>query len=144
MPFPEINYCLVCESARPELGGKISLLGFVGLTPNVDLGVQRFGQPMLLTLVFGFSPVADVAQLYNHEIHILNPDGSFLVKSPASPINAERGKPGILLFSAGVLPLGPGRRSARVIVNGEQRFEGTFMIRIARPDELARAGVRVI
>jgi hypothetical protein len=142
MPFPAINYCLVCETARPELGGKISLLGFVGLSPDVDLGVQRFGQPLLLTLVLGFGSVQDVGQLYNHEIHIINPDGSFLARSPSSPINAERGRTGVIIFSTPLLPLGPGRRTIRVIVNGEQKFEGSLNLRLARPDELAPMGIR--
>jgi hypothetical protein len=143
MPFPAINYCLVCESARPELGGKVSLLGFAGVTPNVDLGVQKFGLPMLLTLVFGFSPMEDVSQLYNHEIHIINPDGSFLARTPASPVNAERGKPGLLVLSIPVLAMEPGRRTVRVIVNREQRFEDSFMIRLASHQELAHFGVRM-
>lgn len=142
MPFPRINYCLICDSVRQEVGGKFSLLGFFGLTPNVDIGISKFGQPMLLSFVFGFGPVDDMSQLYSHQIQVHNPDGSILAGSTATPINTQQGKPGVLIYSTPVLPLVPGLRKITVVVNGEQVFEDHFMIRLARPDELGWLGKR--
>ena len=38
MPFPQVRQCLLCEEVRSELGNKISILGFFGILPDVQIG----------------------------------------------------------------------------------------------------------
>jgi hypothetical protein len=57
MPFPAIDYCLVCEGVRQEFGGKLTILGFFGVTPNVDIGVGNLNQPLTLMVVLGLAPL---------------------------------------------------------------------------------------
>ncbi len=57
MPFPNIDYCLVCEVARAEVGNKLMILGFYGLAPNVDIFVDDFTAPLNLTFVMGIAIV---------------------------------------------------------------------------------------
>ena len=53
MAFPVIQNCLICEEVRPEVGRKLSLLGFYGITPNVTILVRDFDEPLQrLTFVF--------------------------------------------------------------------------------------------
>lgn len=137
MPFPTVNFCLVCEGVRPELGGKFSILGFFGLTPNVDIAVGRLDQPLGLSVVLGFGLVTDVNQVYNHSISVTNPDGSVLFQSPIGPINVVRGKAGLLVSGAAAIPRVAGPRTVRLVVNGQTLFEGQFLIRQATPQELA-------
>jgi hypothetical protein len=137
MPFPQINYCLVCEGVRQELGGKFSLLGFFGATPNVDVGVGRLDQPLQLAFLFGFGPVTDATQAYNYTISVLNPDRSVLFQTPAAKINVILNKPGLILTAFPFIPKTSGLRTITVVVNGETRFESTFMIRQGTPQELA-------
>lgn len=137
MPFPAINYCLVCEGARPEVGGKLTVLGFFGVTPNVEIGVARLDQPMVLMVILGFGIVEDANQVYNHSFVILNPDGSALAKSvQPSPINVVAGRPGLIGFSATAIPNVAGLRTVRLIINQQTHFEDKFLIRKARPEEL--------
>lgn len=137
MPFPTINYCIVCEGIRQEMGGKLSILGFFGVTPNVDIGVGRLDQPLVLAVVLGFGAVTDANQVYNHSVAIFNPDGSVLFQSPTAKINTLLGKPGLIVSGSPAIPRVPGPRTIKVIINGETRFESQFMIRQATPQELA-------
>jgi hypothetical protein len=137
MPFPPINFCIVCEGIRPELGGKLSILGFFGVTPNVDIGVVRLEQPLSVTVVLGFGVVPD-ANPYNHSIVVRNPDGSVLFQSPTARVNTVLRKPGLLVSTFVAIPRVAGLRTVKVIVDGQESpFEGQFMIRLATPQELA-------
>lgn len=137
MPFPAINYCLVCEGFRQEMGGKFSVLGFFGVVPNVDIGLGRLDQPLALTLLLGFGAVDDASQTYNHSVIILNPDGSVLFQTPQAKINTLSGKPGVLIAVGAGIPKMSGLRTIKVVINGETWFEKQFMIRQATPQELA-------
>jgi len=46
MPFPVIRHCIVCEEVRIEGLGKSSILGFYGITPNVNLAIQDLTKPV--------------------------------------------------------------------------------------------------
>lgn len=54
--IPVMDTCIVCDMIRPELGGKVMILGFMGLSPHVDIGVPRLEQPIMLTFVLSGSP----------------------------------------------------------------------------------------
>jgi hypothetical protein len=137
MPFPRISYCIVCESVRPELGGKLSVLGFFGVAPNVEVGIARFDEPLLLSFILGFDPALDAGP-YNHQVMVRNADTSVLIASPVSGVNVIPGRPGLIVFGGMVQPPQVnGPRTINVLINGQQVFEERFMIRQARTDELA-------
>lgn len=46
MPFPKIEYCLVCEDFRLERHGLSSLLGFYGVSPEVEILVREIDKPI--------------------------------------------------------------------------------------------------
>jgi hypothetical protein len=53
MPSVRINHCLICNAARQEARNKVSLLGFFGITPNVEVRLESFDLPVTeLTFVF--------------------------------------------------------------------------------------------
>jgi hypothetical protein len=137
VPFPNSTYCIVCEGVRPELGGKVSILGFFGVTPNVDIGVGKLEQPLGLAVLVGFGPVTEANQTYNHAISILNPDGSTLFQTPTSKINTILNRAGTLIAGGAVIPKVAGTRIVRVTVNGAVWSEHHFVIRLATPQELA-------
>ena len=49
--FPRIVACVVCDFARDESKGKLTLAGFSGVTPNVTLYIDNFAKPVALTFV---------------------------------------------------------------------------------------------
>lgn len=136
MPFPPFTYCIICEAVRPEMGGKITILGFFGLTPNVDIAVGRLDQPLTVSIIIGFGAVEDANQ-YEHTIQVLNPDGTLFFGIPQARINTIRGRGGALVTGATVIPRVPGPRTVNVTINGEVRLAGQFTIRQATPQELA-------
>jgi hypothetical protein len=145
MPFPPINFCLVCESVRQEVGGKLTILGFFGVPPIVDIGVLGLDQPVTITFIFGFGRITDANPRYTHTVEILNPDGSMLAQTPvAAPINAQAGQPGIVGFGSTFVPRTEGLRTIRLRINGDLIYENTLMIHHVRPQELAgMPGVRL-
>lgn len=40
-----IDSCLICDAVRPELNGKLLILDFLGICPNVDIRVPALDQP---------------------------------------------------------------------------------------------------
>lgn len=140
MPFPAITFCAICESVRPEVGGKLSILGFFGMTPYVDIATQSLTLPLALMVVAGFGPVDDATTVYNHFFTIINPDGSeFLPATPPSRINVALGQTGIIAIGVSNVPRVEGRRTIRLYINRELSFESQFNIRPMTPQE--RAGV---
>ena len=48
--------CLLCENVHPEGNGKMSLLGFYGILPNVSIYIQYLDRPVaMLIFLFTFS-----------------------------------------------------------------------------------------
>lgn len=54
--IPNIETCLICDLIRPELGGKLIVLGFMGICPHVEIGVPRLDEPTVLTFLFAGGP----------------------------------------------------------------------------------------
>jgi hypothetical protein len=54
--IPQFDTCLVCDGVRQEILGKLTILGFFGVAPNVDVGLQHLGQPAALTFVLLGAP----------------------------------------------------------------------------------------
>lgn len=54
--IPDFDTCIACDAIRPELYGKLILLGFLGVCPNVDVGLQNLDQPSVITFLLSGSP----------------------------------------------------------------------------------------
>jgi hypothetical protein len=136
VPFPAVTFCLMCESIRQEMANKLSILGFFGVLPDVDIGAVRLDQPLVLAVVLGFGSVTDAA-VYNYSISVVNPDGSAFFQSPNARVNTVVGRAGILVTGGGAVPRVAGPRTVRLIINGEPHYENRFMIHQATTQELA-------
>jgi hypothetical protein len=53
MTFPVIQACIICEAIRQEEGGKLSILGFYGVLPGLEIGAGRKSSPMTVLLITG-------------------------------------------------------------------------------------------
>jgi hypothetical protein len=139
MSFPTFDYCIMCDIIRPELGGKSILLGFYGLTPNVDLAVPDINRAVVLSLLAGCPPVTDAAVVYEYVILITRPDGVGIFQTPASRLAvAQEKRAQISLFFNIAPPILPGRYSIRVLVNGEVKLDTSFSIRTPPPADVNR------
>ena len=137
MPFPNFDYCIICETVRPEVGGKLTLLGFYGLAPNVELAIANPVAPSTITLVAGFPPVPDAHAVYEHMIQIRRPDQGIVMQSPLSRLNVSPVGRGIVVSGFVIPP--PyvfGAYSIRILVNNEPKLETSVRLRSATPAEL--------
>jgi hypothetical protein len=124
MAFPEIKHCLICDAVRAEALGKLTMLGFYGVTPDVQINIKDFQQPLQVAFVLvggigeGRATVA---------FQFADARGQVLLATPVAesgPI--EPGKR--LLTGVGlsyVFP-GPGRYFFRVLVDGRMHYQTSF------------------
>ena len=129
MPFPNFDYCIICEMVRPELGGKSILLGFHGLAPNVDLRVQDINRPVALSLLAGCPPVPEATVGYEYVVAITRPDGVGIFQTPSLRLVVAQDKRlQIPVWFNIAPPILPGRYSIRIMVNRDVRLDTSFSI----------------
>jgi hypothetical protein len=131
MPFPNFDFCLLCEGIRPELGGKLNILGFYGVTPDVEVAIANPALSVTLSFLAGFPLVPDAAQVrYMGSIVITRPDQVEVLRTPPSPLIVEQGKRGFVGFSFFIPPPYPfGTYSIRILVNNEVKLDQSFRLR---------------
>jgi hypothetical protein len=144
MPFPKFDYCLICDSARPELGGKSTILGFYGITPNVDIRLQDINLP-IAGLTFFLVGGAGEGQ-GNLQLEIRDWSGNVVLASPPSLMNLPHGERSNLVFGI----TGPikfphaGRYYVSIMKDGQTIFKDNFLVSEATPEEFARLGIQPV
>jgi hypothetical protein len=137
MPFPDIKYCIVCETVRREHGNKLSILGFYGLAPDVEVILAEWGKSIMLSFVFAASSETGT---FPFTPSVLNPDGSPLIEggSPTEVKVPEAGHGERLIFGLAFLPITftqEGTHILRLVSNDKTTYETTFVARARRPDD---------
>jgi hypothetical protein len=128
---------------RPEIGGKLTILGFFGLAPNVDIAIVNQALPLNLAFVIGFPPVNEVRP-YSASLMINKPNGSVAFQSPPIALQVLQGRGGIFGIGAVLAPPHAiGLHSLHLNVNNERKFQSTFSIRFPSGAELAQMGIPV-
>jgi hypothetical protein len=145
MPFPKIEFCIVCEQLRPELGGKIQILGFYGVAPNVEVLTAKLGKAFAMSFLVGFAPFDLLPpKMPQHRFVVSDPSGRILVQTPPTVLNVELGKRVLVAFGAGISPTMVGRHTIKMFVESDVVLETTFQINIATAEQLRKAGVPTI
>jgi hypothetical protein len=124
--IPRLDTCLVCDMIRPELGGKVTILGHLGICPNVDVGVPRLDQPVALTFFIAGGPgdgtfMASFDVVDEADERVLASTGS--VECSATRVTATYFAP-LLVLTFG----SAGRFAVRCIVDEQERFRGRFAV----------------
>lgn len=119
---------------RPELNGKLIILGFLGICPDVDIRFARLDRPAPLT--FLLSGNADEGR-FNLSVEIIDAKDRKVVASTAgSPLAVEGSAGRISIAPTVLLTFGhAGAFLVRCLVDGETCFEGAF--RVSREDAQA-------
>jgi hypothetical protein len=142
MPFPAFDFCIICEGLRPEMGGKLTILGFYGLAPNVEVVVSNPALPVTLALIAGFPPIADTQVAYESSTIVTRPNQAVILQTPLQRLNVSAVGRGFV--AAGFIIPPPhvfGLHSIRIVVNRETKLDTAFRLRGASPGELAALGV---
>jgi len=142
MPFPNFNYCIICEGIRPEIGGKLTLLGYYGITPFVQVLVVNPNIALGLCFVVGFPPVEDTGTVYQGTFSVSNPSGSTIFQTPLAKIKVSSAGSGILGVNCVIAsPYESGTYHLRIHINNEVKLDSVFQIRTATQAEMGFSGL---
>ena len=125
------------------MGGKLTLLGFYGFSPDVEIILGSMGQPMSVAVVMGFAPVSpqDAQALHKQYLIVSDPNGKVLFQTPANQLNSQAGRAGIVAAAFIIPPTVAGKHTIKVMVDDELKFEASFSVRAATSGELQKLGL---
>ena len=126
------------------MGGKVTLLGFYGLAPYVEILLVNREQPLPVAFVAGLPavPLHDhPIKIHNHVFVISDPNGKVLIETPPVPLNIEPGRRGQVAMGYIMPPTVNGKHTVKILVDNEVKLETYFYVRIATAAELAKAGI---
>ena len=134
MPFPKLRHCLICDNAREEARGKVALLGFLGVAPDVDVLLVDAppGQAMAVHLSFVFvGGPGEGSHHVTYELFDVDERKSLGVIDPGNPTEINP-VPGATITNFIINVLMPvthfGRYELRVLVGGKLNFSGAFKL----------------
>lgn len=136
MAFPKIFHCLVCEGVREEVNRKRSILGFYGVTPEVEIMLEDFTLPMGHLVFFLVGGPAEGSfrvsfEIFGESKQVVSRtrDATVVIEGAAKGYN--------LTVDAGAVHFPrPGRYTFRLFVDGQPYFEDSFGLLQAAPGEL--------
>lgn len=124
--LPSLGNCLVCDTVRPELNGKLIILGYFGICPNVVVGIPRLDQPTVLTFVFSGSP-GEGAFMASFDI-IDEMDERVISSTPPAPLHTNKASM-TTLATTFLLAFGhAGTFAIRCFIDDAERFRAQFRI----------------
>jgi len=125
--IPKFESCLVCEAIRPELNGKLIILGFFGICPNVDVRVNRLDEPTLLTFLLSGGP--GDGSPFDASFDVVDETGQVVVASTVPTTARTIPNSSTSLASTFYLTFGHGGRFAfRCLADGREQFRGYFRV----------------
>ena len=133
MAFPDVKWCLVCEDIRQEQRGLMSLLGFYGVTPYVEIHVRDFGRPLERISFLMFAEGEGDGVKHRHAFQVIGPDNEIVL--PASESTSEPSPTGTglrITFSITAISprlTKPGLYRVVFKVDDEEHFTSTFTVR---------------
>lgn len=139
MAFPQIRACLIAEDAREERYRKLTILGFYGITPDVEILVKDITKPIesITFILLGSSAGGGKYQIRPRLLSELREElvratpSEIEIPSPPTPsghINL------IIHFASPIFPR-EGLYKFILEVDGQQHYETTFGVRLGQPQE---------
>ena len=86
MPFPNIGNCIIADDFRAEVGNKGSILGYLGISPYVDI-ILDSANVTLHELAFILLGDSGDAGNYSMSFTITSEDGSIIAQNTPVPTN---------------------------------------------------------
>lgn len=122
----ELRSCLVCDLVRPELAGKLTILGYFGICPNVHIRVAQLDQPTVLTFVISGDPGDGH---YSALVAVFDESTGRQIASTAElPILARPSAPTVLAVALVVIFGHEGLFTVRAFLDEREHFRGEFHI----------------
>jgi hypothetical protein len=121
MAFPRITTCIVCDGVRQEILSKYVILGFYGVTPDVQISIKDFALPISLCFFF----CGTVAEgRFRAELRLKGPGGQIIpagVLPAEGTFTADKRVTYVALYFQNVIP-GPGVYQVSIMVDGVEHF----------------------
>lgn len=126
--LPEVDFCLVCEDLRMEIGSKLSILGYYGALPRVLIRVQEWGKPIerLLFLINMHGRKGTVET----KATIVSPDGTPLLSTDILKVQANTIDTNVALgFGFGIITFkDQGKHKFQVYISDQLAYQNTFRV----------------
>src|SRR5713226_6548966 len=140
MSFPKINYCLICEDVRLERGNKSTILGFYGITPDVEVGVADLTKHIDRLMFLLIGGIAKGPAAHSAYFQVLDDRQAVVSESPKLTVELPDKVEGRSVFAFGVprVVFGkPGTFAFKLFIDGREHYKTTFQARTATPAELS-------
>jgi hypothetical protein len=124
--IPQFETCLVCDGVRQEILGKLTILGFFGVTPNVDVALQHLSQPAALTFVLLGGP-GDGTFSASFEVFDES-EQRIIAAAEAGTLTATPNSRSVAIVQLVVNFGHPGAFALRCFLNGVPSFNATFRV----------------
>jgi uncharacterized protein DUF6941 len=128
VPLPKLRHCLVCEEARSESRNLLTLLGFFGVCPQVEIRVEKAGGLIpRLAFVFVGDKGTGEADVF---LRLVDDQKSVVLQTPKIRLvfsDPDRGFN--LSFNSAPFPLPrTGRYTVQVFIDEKPEFEADFNV----------------
>lgn len=127
MPLPTVEWCILCEDVRAEIGNKATVLGFFGLCPNVDIQFQRKPYSTSIMFLLGVTGGTGLVPLTSVLMDI---EGRAIAQGPTIQMKAAPGKSNAMvgIGFTGIQFQRTGKHRFRVSTGGVKIYETTIGI----------------
>jgi hypothetical protein len=130
---PHIDFCLVCEGIRPEVGGKATILGLFGMLPRVRIGISQWGQPLIIMFLLGTHGGKGKSLL---QARVMNPDGTELIASEPTEMTPNADDSLNTNVGFGFMPISflqEGNHEFHLSINGNEVYQQSFLVHRSSP-----------
>lgn len=130
---PTVRYCILAENVRPETGNKLTILGYYGVLPYVDIQTEPGPEEArtILTFVIGF---AENQLKFQMLAKLIAPSGKVVTEGPSTPVEfLPEHKQNALILGFYFLPVQEsGKYSLVLEADGKRFYEGSFGMTVAK------------
>jgi hypothetical protein len=128
MPSVKIRHCLICDAAREEARNKVTLLGFFGIAPDVEIRVDRLDAPINELAFIFLGSISGSAGSVELTFEVFDVSDS-LIFSHSQRAELQPKERANIIFDIHLLKFRhPGRHKVRLRSDGDPVHTGEFLI----------------
>jgi hypothetical protein len=131
-PSLQFVHCLVCDSVQIESKGKITIAGFFGITPDVNVIVQSHLNPVKLTFVLFGRGVSQASRKL--KIEVKQPTGWPVGEALMNFGPTDKVSRLIVKLDSIMLPEA-GEYTIRVCLEDKENYRTTFRVILGQPED---------
>jgi hypothetical protein len=129
MPAIKIDHCLVCDTIRQELGRKLSLLGFYGVTPNVEIRLEDPDLPIAELAFVLIGSTSGTAGQVRLQFEVFDSRGDSIFASPVQSSEVQPSERANFIFGVRLLKLRHvGHYEFQMRADGQPVYSTKFLI----------------